>query len=72
MANSKKRRKILIFSAIGVVLLALALAAIFMKRQPAITIQAEKTTRRDLIEKVVATGKIQPVTQVVISPRPSL
>ena len=68
MANSKKRRKIIVFSSIGVVLVALTLVAVFAKRQPVITIQTEKAARRDLIEKVIATGKIQAVTQVVISP----
>jgi HlyD family secretion protein len=68
MANPKKRRKIIVFSGIGVVLVALTLVAVFAKRQPVITIQTEKAARRDLIEKVVATGKIQAVTQVVISP----
>jgi HlyD family secretion protein len=68
MANSKKRKKIIIFSAIGVVLVALTLVAVFRKKEPAITVQTEKVTRRNLIELVVANGKIQPVTQVVISP----
>jgi HlyD family secretion protein len=68
MANSKKRRKIIIFSAIGVALVALTLVAVFRKKEPVITVQTEKVTRRNLIELVVANGKIQPVTQVVISP----
>jgi HlyD family secretion protein len=68
MANSKKRRKIIIFSVIGLALVALTLVAIFRKKEPVITIQTEKVTRRNLIELVVANGKIQPVTQVVISP----
>jgi HlyD family secretion protein len=68
MANSKKRRKIIVFSIIGLVLVALTLVAIFKKKQPVITVQTEKVTRRNLTELVVANGKIQPVTQVVISP----
>jgi HlyD family secretion protein len=68
MANSKKRRKIIIFSVIGVALVALTLVAVFRKKAPVITVQTEKVTRRNLIELVVANGKIQPVTQVVISP----
>jgi HlyD family secretion protein len=68
MANPKKRRKIIIFSVIGLVLVALTLVAIFRKKQPVITVQTEKVTRRNLTELVVANGKIQPVTQVVISP----
>jgi len=68
MANSKKRRKIIIFSAIGLALVALTLVAVFRKKEPVITVQTEKVTRRNLTELVVANGKIQPVTQVVISP----
>jgi len=51
-----------------VVLVALTLVAIFSKKEPVITVQTEKVTRRSLTELVVANGKIQPVTQVVISP----
>jgi HlyD family secretion protein len=68
MANPKKSRKIIIFSVIGLVLVALTLSAIFRKKEPVITVQTEKVTRRNLTELVVANGKIQPVTQVVISP----
>ncbi|MGD0615002.1 MAG: efflux RND transporter periplasmic adaptor subunit, partial [Verrucomicrobiota bacterium] len=67
MAYSKKRKRILVFSSIGAVLVVLTLVAILRKKDPVITVQAEKVTRRDLVERVVATGKIQPVTQVVIS-----
>src|SRR6186713_1831214 len=71
MANSKKRRKLVIFIVIVLVLLALGLPAVFKKRDPFITIQTEKVTRRDLTEIVVANGKIQPVLQVKISPEVS-
>ena len=73
MANSKKktRRKILIFSAIGVVLIGLTLLAIFRKREAVITVQTEKVSRRNITELVVANGKIQPVLQVVINPEVS-
>ena len=37
----------------------------------AITVQTEQVTRRNLTEVVVATGKIQPVTLVKISPEVS-
>ena len=71
MANSKKRRKIIIFSVAGVVLVGLTVGAIVRKREPVITIQTENVTRRDLVEKVVANGRIQPVLQVKISPEVS-
>ena len=73
MANpkNKKRRKIIVFSVIGLVLAGLTVAAVFRKRQPVITVQTEKVARRNLTETVVANGKIQPVLQVKISPEVS-
>ncbi len=71
MVNSKKRRKIIIFSAIGLVLVTLILLAIFKKRVPVITVQTEKAARHSLTNIVVANGKIQPVVQVSISPEVS-
>ena len=50
MANPKKRRKIIIFSAIGVVLVALTLVAVFKNKEPVITVQTEKVARRNLTE----------------------
>jgi len=73
MANpkNKKRRRIIVFSAISLVLAGLTLAAIFRKREPVITVQTEKVARRNITETVVANGKIQPVLQVKISPEVS-
>ena len=71
MANPKKRRKFIIFSVIGAVLVALVLAAVFKKKEPVITVQTEKVTRRNITEIVVASGKIRPVMQVHISPEVS-
>jgi HlyD family secretion protein len=68
MGNAKKRRKIIIFAVIGLVLVALTLAAIFRKREAVITVQTDKVTRRNLTELVIANGKIQPVVQVSINP----
>ncbi len=71
MANPKKRRKIVIFSVIGVVLVALTLVAVFRKKEPVISVQTEKVIRTNIIETVVANGKIYPVVQVHISPEVS-
>ncbi|HZI31056.1 MAG TPA: efflux RND transporter periplasmic adaptor subunit [Candidatus Binatia bacterium] len=71
MANPKKRKKRIIFSLIGVVLVALVLAAVFKKKEPVITVQAEKVSRHSLTNLVVANGQIQPVVQVTISPEVS-
>src|SRR5256885_4705170 len=67
MANSKKRRKTLIFTAIALVLLALTGVAMFKKRDIMVAVQTEKIGRHNLTELVVANGKIQPVVQVKIS-----
>jgi len=71
MALPKKRRKIVIFSLIGIALLTLGGVAVFKKKEPAITVQTEKATRRTIVETVVANGKIYPVLQVHISPEVS-
>jgi HlyD family secretion protein len=71
MANSKKRRKILVFSVIGIALIALTAGAILRKREVVITVQTEKVARHNLTEIVVANGKIQPVLHVQISPEVS-
>src|SRR6266436_806684 len=71
MANSKKRRKILIFSVIGTALIALTAGAILRKREVVITVQTEKVARHNLTEIVVANGKIQPVVHAQISPEVS-
>jgi HlyD family secretion protein len=71
MAKSKKGRKIVIFSVLGLVVAGLATAAVLKKREAVITVQTEKVARRSLTELVVANGKIQPVLQVKISPEVS-
>src|SRR5215831_6913334 len=71
MANSKKRKKMLIFGVIGLVLAGLTTAAILKKHDVVITVQTENVERRSLTEIVVANGKIQPVLQVKISPEVS-
>src|SRR5213594_1757780 len=71
MAKSKKRRKTIVFSVIGLALVALTMGAILNKREAVITVQTEKVARRSITEIVVANGKIQPVVQVKISPEVS-
>ena len=71
MANSKKRKKTLIFGVIGLVLAGLTTAAILKKHDVVIAVQTEKVERRNLTEIVVANGKVQPVLQVKISPEVS-
>jgi len=71
MAKPKKRRKTIIFTVIGLGLVALTGMAMFRKRDATVTVQTEKVSRRNLTEIVVANGKIQPVIQVKISPEVS-
>ena len=70
MQKTKKRGRNK-FIVILLVLLAVGGGAAFQflrKKDDPIMVQIEKVTRRDLTETVVANGRIQPVTQVVISP----
>jgi HlyD family secretion protein len=67
MAKSKKRRKLLIFSVIAVGLVGLTALALLKKHDIVITVQTEKVARRNMIELVMANGRIQPVLQVKIS-----
>lgn len=73
MANpkSKSRRKILIFTILGLIIVGLGVAAKFRSKPVILTVQTEKAARRNLTELVVATGKIQPFLQVKISPEVS-
>ena len=70
MATPKKKtgRKIALFSTILVVVGALAGYAYFKGAKPILTVQTEKVAHRNLTEIVTATGKVQPVLQVKISP----
>ena len=70
MAITRKRR-ILIFVVSGLILIVLIWFFAFRRREPPITVQTEKVTRRNLTEIVVANGRIQPVVQVKISPEVS-
>ncbi|HXX62430.1 MAG TPA: efflux RND transporter periplasmic adaptor subunit [Bacteroidota bacterium] len=73
MANGKKsRKKLIIFSVIGVVIVALVLIVFLgSKKEPILTVNVEKVTSRTLTQVVTATGKIQPEVQVKISPEVS-
>src|SRR5260221_8267752 len=69
--NGKNWRKILIFSALGVVLAAVAVVVILRRREVPIPVQTEKVSRHNLTELVVANGKIKRVLKVVINPEVS-
>ncbi|MCU0454187.1 MAG: efflux RND transporter periplasmic adaptor subunit [Bacteroidetes bacterium] len=67
--NSKSRKKkIIIFSILGVVVIALVVLVIVGSNKETITtVQTETVGRRTITQIVSATGKIQPETQVVIN-----
>ncbi len=73
MANpkSRKRRKRIVFTLILAVIGVLVLAAVFRKKGVVYSVQEDKVVRRNLTEVVTASGKIQPVLQVKISPEVS-
>jgi len=73
MANtrSKKRKRIILLSLVVLVAGGVGGWIYWKKREKPIVVQTERATRRNLTELVVATGKIQPVVQVVINPEVS-
>ena len=65
--KSRRRRKILI--GVGALLLLWIIGAIInSKREKPIPVTTDKATRRTIVQTVSATGKIQPETEVKISP----
>ncbi len=66
--KKKKRRKLAIIIIIAFVIALVTAGVIAHHGTPPISVQTEKVGRRNITEIVVASGKIQPVTQVLISP----
>ena len=73
MSNAKRkgRKKLIWFGAVILVAAGTAAFFYFRKREPVLTVQTEKVSRRNITELVIANGKIQPVIQVVINPEVS-
>jgi len=71
MAKPKKRRKVIVFSVIGLVVVGLMPVVVFKKHAPVVTVQTEKVMRHSMTNIVVANGQIQPVVQVTINPEVS-
>lgn len=69
MANGKKnKKKLFIFSGIGVVAIILVLVVVLgSKKENIVTVQTEKVARRTITQIVNASGKIQPETMVKIN-----
>src|SRR4029079_14818448 len=65
----KSRRRRYIFSGIGaLILLSIVGAVIASKREKPIPVTTEKAAKRTILQLVSATGKVQPETEVKISP----
>jgi HlyD family secretion protein len=75
MANPKRKGRGWFWLVIVVLLLAGGGGSVWYffirKKEPIVTVQTEKVTRRNITEIVVANGKIQPVLQVMINPEVS-
>lgn len=70
--GKKSKKKIIIFSTIGFVVIALGLILFLgSKKEPIMPVQVEKVSRHTITQVVTATGKIQPEVQVQISPEVS-
>lgn len=67
----KGRGKFILIGLAGVALLAGAMYWALRQKDPAVTVQTEKVSRRNITETVIANGKIYPVLQVHISPEVS-
>jgi HlyD family secretion protein len=72
MANGKQKKskkKIIIFGGLGLLVAALILFALLGgSKEEIISVQTEKAERRDITQKVSATGKIEPEFKVIITP----
>ena len=74
MANNtkKSKKKLFIFSGIGIVLIVLVVLVVMgSKKEAIVSVQTEKVARRTITQKVVATWKIYPEVQVTITPEVS-
>src|SRR6184192_2964101 len=63
-----RRRRYILFGSIGVVLLLIIISVIASKREKPIPVTTEKAVRKTILQTVSATGKVQPETEVKISP----
>src|SRR5213595_479659 len=63
-----RRRRYILFGSVGVVLLLIIISVIVSKREKPIPVTTEKSVRKTILQTVSATGKVQPETEVKISP----
>src|SRR6184192_273114 len=63
-----RRKKQIIFGSIGLIVLCIVASIIWNKREKPIPVTTEKAIRKTIVQTVSATGKVQPETEVKISP----
>ena len=63
-----RRKKQIIYGSIGLLLLSIVATIIWSKREKSIPVTTEKAIRKTIVQTVSATGKVQPETEVKISP----
>ena len=66
--HRSRRKRYIIFGSIGLLVLWVVVAWIMGKREKPIPVTTEKAIRKTIVQTVSATGKIQPETEVKISP----
>jgi HlyD family secretion protein len=71
MAKTKNRGKYWLIAVVVLLALSITGGVIYKKRQVPVSVRTDKVERHNLVELVVANGKIQPVVQVKISPEVS-
>src|SRR6185503_712475 len=64
---SRKKRYI-IWGSLGLILLWIVVSVIAGKREKPVPVTTEKAVRKTIVQTVSATGKVQPETEVKISP----
>src|SRR6266481_3199044 len=62
------RKRYIIFGTAGLVLVGIVVSIILSKREKPIPVTTEKAVRKTVVQTVSATGKVQPETEVKISP----
>src|SRR5437588_10234194 len=62
------RKRKIILGAVGLVVLLIIVSIINSKREKPIPVTTEKAVRKTIVQTVSATGKVQPETEVKISP----
>ena len=63
-----RRKKQIIYGSIGLLLLCIVASIVWSKREKPIPVTTEKAIRKTIVQTVSATGKVQPETEVKISP----